>query len=84
MKILGQKKYLLASTQIKAMRMPNGLFGKTVQYRTQDVDGKIFWHLPILADRINWTNRVLNESELMFTPQYLGRVYDYVVLDDLK
>jgi len=82
MKVLGKKQYLLAKTAYSGVRMPNGLFSKTVQYRCQDVDGKIFWHLPSLADRINWTNRVLDESGSMFTPQFLGRVYDYVVLED--
>ncbi len=82
MKVLGQKQYLLAATQIRARRMPNGLFGKMVQYRTQDVDGKIFWHFPVLADKINWTNRVLDGSGQMFTPQFLGRVYDYAVLNE--
>ena len=81
MKILDKKTYLAYATEFTGVRMPNGLSGAVVQYRTRDVDGKIFNHYPMLAENINWTNRVLDDSGQMFMPQFLGRVYDYVSLE---
>jgi len=82
MKIYSKEQYLLAANKVNVVRMPNGIAGKMVQYRTKDVDGKIFWHFPQLAEVINWTNRILDDSGQMFTQQWLGRVYDYVVVDN--
>ena len=81
MKILDKKSYLSSAVKFAGVRMPNGLDGKIIQYRTHDVDGKIFNHHPIAAEKINWMIRVFNESCMMFTPQFLGRVFVYVVLE---
>lgn len=59
---------------------PLGTSGKIVAYRTIDVDGAIFNHHPHLADDLNWTNQTLDESGMMFMPQYVGRIYDYAVI----